>query len=142
MSSKNGCSDTIINIINSKIITFITYYNTHFTDIIWYYGILLSKFYIWLYNLIPDCTFSNETNQREQKNLTQKLTKITVSSSILQTCLIITDIQMNGNWSISENRHSWIQMYNTINYSQIVTRASIYSLLINNMIISYATSCF
>lgn len=139
MSSTNGCSDTIIN---SKIITFITYYNTHFTDIIWYYGILLSKFYIWLYNLIPDCTFSNETNQREQKNLTQKLTKITVSSSILQTCLIITDIQMNGNWSISENRHSWIQMYNTINYSQIVTRASIYSLLINNMIISYATSCF
>lgn len=139
MSSTNGCSDTIIN---SKIITFITYYNTHFTDIIWYYGILLSKFYIWLYNLIPDCTFSNETNQREQKNLTQKLTKITVSSSILQTCLIITDIQMNGNWSISENRQSWIQMYNTINYSQIVTRASIYSLLINNMIISYATSCF
>lgn len=139
MSSTNGCIDTIIN---SKIITFITYYNTHFTDIIWYYGILLSKFYIWLYNLIPDCTFSNETNQREQKNLTQKLTKITVSSSILQTCLIITDIQMNGNWSISENRHSWIQMYNTINYSQIVTRASIYSLLINNMIISYATSCF
>lgn len=42
-----------------------------------------------------------------------------VSSSTLQTCIIIIDGQVKGDWKISENTHSWIQMYNPINSSKI-----------------------